>query len=130
MADHLVDTHTLYWYLTADPRLGANALAVMQAAEQGAGLLVVPSIVLAELYYLNVKLGRPLNMAAVFQALQAAGCYRFVAFEAADVLDFDAHAAVPEMHDRIIVGVCLRLGIPCLTRDARIINSGLVAIVW
>ena len=35
MADHLVDTHVLCWYLTADARLNANALAVMRAAEQG-----------------------------------------------------------------------------------------------
>jgi len=131
MAGHLVDTHALYGHLTNNPRLGRNAGQVIDDAElHGAGLLYLPSIVLAELYFLNVKLGRPLDMAVVFQSLRTAGCYRFVAFEATDVLDFDAYAAVPEMHDRIIIGTCLRLGVACLTRDANIVNSGLVAVVW
>jgi deoxycytidylate deaminase len=51
-------------------------------------------------------------------------------FEAVDVLAFEANAAVPEMHDRMIAGVAKRLQIPCLTCDKQIVNSGLVQVVW
>ncbi|MGI8884189.1 MAG: hypothetical protein ACR2IA_08090 [Pyrinomonadaceae bacterium] len=37
---------------------------------------------------------------------------------------------VPEMHDRIIVGVARRLSVPCLTCDTKIIASNLVKVVW
>ena len=54
----------------------------------------------------------------------------FVAFLPEEVLDFDVDAAVPEMHDRIIVGVARRLGVACLSLDPYIVDSGLVQVVW
>ena len=53
-----------------------------------------------------------------------------VEFAPSDVLDFDQDAAVPEMHDRIIIGVARRLGAACLSRDPLIVGSGLASIVW
>jgi hypothetical protein len=47
-----------------------------------------------------------------------------------DVLSFDQDAAVPEMHDRMIVGLARRLGARCISRDPLIVNSGLVSVVW
>jgi predicted nucleic acid-binding protein len=57
------DTHALYWYLTAHPTLGENARAAFLAAEQGQVIVYIPSIVIAELYYVNDKLGQPLDFA-------------------------------------------------------------------
>lgn len=54
----------------------------------------------------------------------------FVDFRPDDVLDFDTDALVPEMHDRIIVGVARRLGATCLSRDPAIEHSGLVPTIW
>jgi PIN domain nuclease of toxin-antitoxin system len=130
VADHLADTHALFWFFTNSSRLGPATLQAMRAAMSGQGFLIVPSIVMAELYYLNIKLGRPLDYANVYQAMVASGRFRFVDFRAADVLQFDALAAVSEMHDRIIIGVARALGVPCLTCDAAIVNSGLVQTIW
>jgi len=52
VSDYVTDTHALYWYLTASPNLGANARAAFLAGEQGQARIYVPSIVLAELYYI------------------------------------------------------------------------------
>jgi PIN domain nuclease of toxin-antitoxin system len=130
VSDCVADTHALFWYLTAHPALGDNARAMLQAAEQGQGLVYIPSIVMAELYYLNVKLGQPLVFHQDYQRLAGAGQFRFVDFRATDVLQFDAFAAIPEMHDRIIVGVAYTLRLPILTRDQTISNSGLVQSIW
>jgi PIN domain nuclease of toxin-antitoxin system len=126
VSDCVSDTHALYWYLTARPTLGENARAAFLAAEQGQAFVYIPSIVIAEPYYLNAKLGQPLNFAQEFQRLSAAGQFRFVNFRAVDVLRFDGLSAIPEMHDRMIAGVAHMLGLPLLTQDQGILNSGLV----
>ncbi len=130
MSDCVADTHALYWYLTARPTLGAKAQATFLAGEQGRAIIYIPSIVIAGLYYLNVKLGRPLDFAQEFQRLAAAGQFRFVDFRAADVLHFDALSANPEMHDRIVAGVAYALGLPLLTRDQVMVDSGIVQTLW
>ncbi len=130
MSDYVTDTHALYWYLTASSQLGTNARQAFFEADQGSALIYVPAIVLAELYYLNKKYGEPLDFASAFDQLQRSAQFVLLPFDPTDVLDFEANAAVPEMHDRIVAGVAKRLGMPCVTRDPRIINSGLVSTIW
>jgi PIN domain nuclease of toxin-antitoxin system len=130
MNQYVADTHALFWYLTSAPNLGATAKAVFQDGAQGKASIFLPAIVLAELFYLNKKLGEPIDFAANFRLLSASSQFIFVPFEATDTLDFDRNAATPEMHDRMIVGTALRIGAPCLTCDSQIIKSGLVKIVW
>lgn len=130
MSDYVADTHALYWYLTASPKLGAKARQVFGEADQGRALIFLPAIVLAELFYLNKKHGEPLDFAASFLRLQQNPQFVLLPFEPTDVLDFAAHAAVPEMHDRLVVGAALRLGVPCLTHDSQIVHSHLVSVVW
>jgi hypothetical protein len=86
--------------------------------------------VLAELYYLNVKHGRQLDFAATVMLLQASGQFVLLPFRPEDTLDFHAHQAVPEMHDRILVGAACRQNAVLITRDEQITKSGLVATIW
>jgi PIN domain nuclease of toxin-antitoxin system len=130
MKSYVADTHALYWYLINSPQLGPSASQIFDDAAGGAALIYLPAIVLAELYFLNKKQGQPIDFAMTFAQLKAKSQFVFVSFEAADVLDFDANAAAPEMHDRMIVGAAKRLGFPCLTRDHQIVGSGLVATIW
>jgi len=130
MSDYVADTHALYWYLMASPKLGAKARQAFGEAAQGLALIFLPAIVLAELFYVNKKHGEPLDFAAAFLRLQQSSQFVLLPFEPTDVLDFSAHATVPEMHDRLVVGAALRLGVPCLTHDGQIVNSGLVNTVW
>ena len=90
----------------------------------------MPAIVLAELFFLNEKAGRALDFAVEYERLRDSGQFVFVAFSPEDVLDFAADAAVPEMHDRMIVGVARRLGATCLSVDRQIVDSGLVPVAW
>lgn len=128
--EYAADTRALYWYLTASPQLGANALAAFREGEQGRAVIYVSSITLAELYYLNVKLGSPLVFSQTLTRLKNAAQFVLVDFRADDTLLFDALTAIPEMHDRIIAGVALARNCPCLTRDRLIVGSGLVGVAW
>jgi PIN domain nuclease of toxin-antitoxin system len=130
LTEYVADTHAFFWYLTAMPQLGANALNAFRAGEQGQARIYLPSIVLAELYYLNEKLKRPLDFAQEFARIKSGAQFSFVSFTAEDVMRFEAPSAIPEMHDRMIAGVALQRNCPCLTRDSFIVNSGIVQTVW
>lgn len=127
---YVADTHAMFWYLSASPRLSAPAKAAFDEGAHGAAVIYLPSIVLAELYFLNEKFGRPLDFAAEFARLRRSAQFEFIPFTSDDVLDFDIDASIPEIHDRIIVGVARRLGASCLTRDQAIAASGIVPVVW
>lgn len=128
--NYIADTHALYWYLTASPKLGNNARNVFREGELGRARIYIPSIVLAELYYLNIKAGKPLDFAVEYSRMLNAEQFLFLPFRAADLLRFDVLTAIPEMHDRIIAGAALERNCPCLTRDSLIVASGLIQIVW
>jgi PIN domain nuclease of toxin-antitoxin system len=127
---YVADTHALFWYLINSVSLGANARLAFDEADDDQALIYIPAIVMAELYYLNEKKGRPLDFQAKYARLVQSKQFVLLAFYPSHVLDFDACSAVTEMHDRIIVGVASRLNATLLTRDAEITSSGVVATVW
>ena len=57
---YVVDTHPLWWHLTAQSRLSITAREVFRQAQAGEAVVIVPAIVVAELYYLSAKLGTPI----------------------------------------------------------------------
>lgn len=130
MNDYVADTHALFWYLTASPRLGPKAKAAFDEAQNGLAFIHISAIVLAELYYLNSKYGSPIDFSAEFQSLKAGSQYVLTPIDPEDIVDFDQDQAVPEMHDRIIVGLARRLNAPLLTVDKTIVASNVVAVLW
>ena len=130
MNRYVADTHALFWYLTASPRLGTLAKGAFDESARGEAVIYVPAIVLAELFFLNEKTGCPLDFSAECERLKQSGLLIFVPFMPDDVMDFGRDANVSEMHDRIIIGVARRLNAICLSVDSEIVQSGLVTTVW
>jgi PIN domain nuclease of toxin-antitoxin system len=62
--------------------------------------------------------------------LEEVSAYEVVPFLASDLHDLPRDKAVPEMHDRIIVGVSRRRGAALITKDKEIIESNAVKTVW
>lgn len=58
MSGYVVDTNALYWHLTNSSRLSPTAREVFDNAQKGRGVLIVPHLTLAELYYLLRKRGQ------------------------------------------------------------------------
>jgi PIN domain nuclease of toxin-antitoxin system len=127
---YVADTHTLFWYFTASPLLGAQAHDAFDEARDGHAIIYIPAIVLAELYFLNEKKNRPIDFSATFALLARSSQFVLLPFEPIDILQFDLDKAVPDIHDRMIVGVARRLGATLLTRDDEIVNSSVVRTIW
>jgi PIN domain nuclease of toxin-antitoxin system len=69
MSAVVVDTHTIVWYLSTDPRLSQHAAEALDSATATGERIHVPSICLVELTYL-VEKGR-LPMAARDRLIEA-----------------------------------------------------------
>ena len=87
------------------------------------------SIVIAELYYLNEKKGRPLDFRTKYAPLAQSKQFVLLPFYPSHTLDFDACSAVTEMHNRMIAADARRTNATLLTRDAQMTSSGVVATV-
>jgi PIN domain nuclease of toxin-antitoxin system len=127
---YVLDTNALIWYLTGSKKLSADELAVFQAAERGETELVISAVVLAELFYADRKHKLFEDFAQQYSNLKMTPFLRFISFNPDDVLDFPKDTSIPEMHDRILVGLARRLGLPLVTVDPVIRAAGLVPIVW
>ena len=101
-----------------------------QAAERGETRIIISSIVIAELFYLDKKHGMFDDFATTYDILRSNPYFQLIAFDPNDVLDFARDSAIPEMHDRIIAGLARRLEAPLITVDPIIAASNLVEIVW
>ena len=130
MNRYVADTHALFWYLIDSPRLGSRASEAFEAGARGEAAIYISAIVLAELYFMNEKLGRPLDFSVEYNRLHESSQFIFVPLMPEDILDFDRDVSVPEMHDRIIIGVVRRMDAVCLSRDEEIVQSGMVPTIW
>src|SRR4051794_34079815 len=113
----------MFWYLTASPQLSPNAKSAFDEGVRGEALIYISVIALAELFYLNEKLGRPLDFAVELERLQNSSQYVLVPLLADDTLDLDQDRTITEMHDRMITGLARRTGTPLITRDVQITAS-------
>lgn len=116
--------------MLASNSLSSKAKSAFDEAKSERAFIYIPSIVFAELYFLNIKQKHVINFEFEFLKIKQSGQFILTAFEADDILDFDKDAAVTEMHDRIIVGVARRINAPLLTKDRNITKCGLVEIIW
>lgn len=128
-----IDAHALIWFLGSNPRLGANARAVMQ---DPASVLYLPIIALAEACW-AVAAGRTSvpSIAALLADIDADSRITVVPLDRAIFDHSLALTTISEMHDRLIAATALQLGsssskVPLLTCDADITASGLVPVVW
>jgi PIN domain nuclease of toxin-antitoxin system len=128
-----VDTHSIVWYLSADPRLSATAADALDLATTAGEFIHVPSICLVELTYL-VEKGR-LPTAARNRLIQAlddpatpcllAPLDRLVA----DALESVSRNEVPDLPDRIVTATAVALRVPLISRDRKI-RSSQIQTIW
>lgn len=128
----VADTHAVIWYLFGDRRLSPAARTTIESAIEAGDRIGVSSISLAEMVYL-VEKGRipqealPRLLSVLDRpdsVLADVPCDRQVA---ETLLRVDRQQ-VPDFPDRLIVATALHLGVPLISRDARIRVSGITTI--
>jgi PIN domain nuclease of toxin-antitoxin system len=129
----VVDTHSIVWYLAADPRLSATAADALDSATAAGEFIHVPSICLVELTYLVEKRRLPeVARKRLIQALDdpATPCLlapldRLVA----DALESVSRSEIPDLPDRIVAATAAALHVPLISRDGKI-RASQIQTIW
>lgn len=133
MNDAVTDTHGLIWYLEDSPRLSRNARRVFDACDRNEISILVPTICLVEMLYLQEKGRIPANLTGLLDHELASGSTGLALYdltpEIARDLALVPRDAVPDMPDRIIAATAVHLGLPLISRDGKIRVSD-VETIW
>ena len=127
---YVLDTHTWFWYLEYPHLLSPAADAAFRLAAAGGALIIVPAIVVAELYYLTAKLGDPISTSSLIANLNRSREFRFSELGQAQLTKMEEVDRVTEMHDRLIAAEALVWHAPIITRDEVLRRSGVAEIIW
>jgi PIN domain nuclease of toxin-antitoxin system len=127
----VADTHALIWALLGDPRLSPAARAFMSV--EGTDSIGVSAISLVEIVYLEEKRRLPAGIFARVASALATSASALVAVpmdvSIAQALTSVSRGSIPDMPDRIIAATALHLGVPLISRDARIQASS-IKTIW
>jgi PIN domain nuclease of toxin-antitoxin system len=127
----VADTHALVWALLGDARLSPAARAALSVT--GNDQVAVSAISLVEIVYLEEKRRLPAGVFARVSAVLATpgGVLVEVPVNVTVVqaLSQVTRESIPDMPDRIIAATALRLGVPLISRDAKIRASNITT-VW
>ncbi|MDP1808010.1 MAG: PIN domain-containing protein [Actinomycetota bacterium] len=126
---YVADTHALYWYLQNPARLSAAADAVFRLAEVGGALIIIPAIVVAELYYVAKKQNHDLSIAGLLSDIDAAPGFMLSELGQAQLELLEA-VDIDEMHDRLIAAEALARKAAVVTKDQTLRNSQLIDTIW
>lgn len=121
----VVDTHTLYWFLTADKRLSKKAKTAIEEATR----IIIPTIVLLELLYLLQKKKQRDVFSLGYEKLKDDNKYIFASLDMAAVEEVIKVRSALEMHDSIIVATAKMLDASIVTKD-RIIRKIYKKAIW
>ncbi|PYR94349.1 MAG: hypothetical protein DMF84_05930 [Acidobacteria bacterium] len=128
----VTDTHALLCHAAASSRLGKRAAAHFSACEQRTALLYVPAAVIWETALLarsgHANLRRTVE--GFFEDLFSNPAYQPYDLSASQIYDADGLRFNRDPFDALICAAARDLGLPLLTRDSDIAESGAVRVLW
>ena len=127
---YVADTHALFWFRQYPSRLSPAADAVFRLATTGEATIIIPAIVVAELYYFTQKLGDPTLPSVLLGDISRSREFVFSPLGTAQLERMESIAGVPEMHDRLIVAEALVHAAPVISKDETLRRSGVVDVIW
>jgi PIN domain nuclease of toxin-antitoxin system len=127
---YVVDTHALVWFFEESSELGKNAL---NALNSESSKIIIPTIVLAEIFYLSQQKRIESSFTDIIQAIEQDD--RCIIYP----LDLNVIRFLPErlnIHDGIICGTALvykellQEDIKLITKDKEIRELSIVDTLW
>ena len=120
----VVDSHTLFWFLSGNPKLSRKAEDGIKSAKE----VVVPSIVLMEILYILEKNNLSSRFIEILSELKVRR-YLVYPLDVEIITQTLFFSSELEMHDRIIVATAQMFDCPLISKD-REIKKIYPKIVW
>ena len=127
---YIVDTHAVVWFFEESDDLGKEALNILNSKD---ARLVIPTIVLSEIFYLSQRKRITPSFEDIFQVIEQDN--RCIIYP----LDINVLRFLPkglDIHDGIICSTALvyrelmKEEVRLITKDKEIIDSGIVKTSW
>jgi PIN domain nuclease of toxin-antitoxin system len=129
----VTDTHPFVHHLMGRrQRLGRKALRVFDAVKRGREIMLVPFTVLEELMLLSEigKIRLPLPFREFVVSIRQAENFDLGVNDTDLLLEAATFTTVRDPYDRLIIAQARIAGVPLITGDEQIQESGLVRTVW
>ena len=123
MAQYVVDTHALLWYLTADERIGKESKRILDKAEAGENEIILPAIVLIEAIEVIKKKRVIYNADELLFQISERSNFKVKSLDWEIITLYKNYPfAIPkDAHDRIIIITAQYFGnLPIVTKDKEI----------
>jgi predicted nucleic acid-binding protein len=127
---YVTDTHALVWYFTNDKRLGTSAKQVFDKASAGNAVVLIPTIVLAELLYIARGKRPALTFQETVERIESGSNYKIAVLDLLVLQKADGITAELELHDRLIVATAQLADGILISKDLSIQSSGTVRTIW
>jgi len=129
----VTDTHPFVYHITGKRnRLGRRALNIFDAVKRGRDNLIVPFTALEEILLLSEvgKIRLPLPFRDLLISLGQADNFDLGVNDSALLLEAATFTTIRDPYDRLIIAQARVAGLPLITGDEKIQDSGLVRTVW
>ena len=127
---YVTDTHPFVHYSQRKiSKLGRRSQRVFRDADEGKVLIYIPAIVLWEITRPPGLLSQTERFESWCRRLNQGPGYAITPLDWQDVNEAH-HLPFRDPADCLIVGTALRLGMPLITKDQIIVDSGLVETIW
>jgi PIN domain nuclease of toxin-antitoxin system len=126
----LMDTHALHWRRVGSARLSPAAAQVFADGIAGKALLLVPHVVIAELFFLLQKHHQVPLFAPMLHDYRTFPYNRIEPLDLSDLASLETIPEISEMHDRLLAFASKRLGAVIVTCDPVIQASQQVRWLW
>jgi PIN domain nuclease of toxin-antitoxin system len=129
----VTDTHALIHHVTDQrKRLGRRARGIFDRTDRGTDTILVPFTVLEEVMLLSEvgKIRIPLPFRDWVVALAQADNFDLGVNDTAVLLEAATFMSIKDPYDRMIVAQARVAGLPLITGDEKIQESGLVRTLW
>jgi len=125
----LADTVTIIRYFSGNGKIGAQALKIMDEADEGQHVILVSALTLVEILYLSEKNRIGIGLEESLGIISHADNYQIV--DLTPTIVKEAHSfSFSDIFDRLIIATARCLGVPIVTSDERIKGAGLVQVIW
>ena len=130
---YVTDTHALIHHVTdRKRRLGHRARDIFYRADRGSDMIIVPFTVLEEVLLLSEigKINIPLPFRDFVISLDKSENVDLAVNDTAVILEAATFTTIRDPYDRLIIAQARVAGLPLITGDEEIRESGLVRTVW
>lgn len=130
---YVTDTHPFVHHVTGRRnRLGRRARSIFDSVKQGRETLIVPFTALEEVMLLSEigKIRLPLPFRDFVNSIQRAGHFALGVNDTELLLEAATFTTIRDPYDRMIIAEARVVGLPLITGDGKIQDSGQVRTLW